>query len=449
MKPPHVVVIGAGIGGLCLAQGLKQAGISVAVYERDRTPDARTQGYRINVNSTGAVALRDCLPPALWHVLIATAGDAGRGIGFQDEKMRELVLVGNDGPAPDPDDALNTEHAVSRITLRKILLAGLDNVVQFDKEFLRYKQNSDGTVTAYFADGTQATGDVLVGADGSRSRVREQLVPQTTTQIPAIGCAGKLMITPETLQWLPEMLLTRKNVFWPKRDFLFTAVFRRREDPAQVAVRIGDQLRALGLDPQELVDDSQDNDYILWAMIGHRDTFPAGFTELAGVPIQQAIADRIRDWHPDLRRLIAAADSEQVRAVGFTAATPVDGWPTGRVTVLGDAIHHMPPVGGLGGNTALWDADLLRRTLISVATEGKDLVTAVGTYEADMRKHGFAAVGESIRNTEQAATRNTLSRWRTRMFFKVCGAIPALGRAALGYEQPVVTPAKEPLTPVS
>ncbi|WP_163507806.1 FAD-dependent oxidoreductase [Fodinicola acaciae] len=446
MKPLHVVVIGGGIGGLCLAQGLKQAGVSVAVYERDRTPDSRTQGYRINVNSTGAVALHDCLPPALWRVLVATAGDAGRGIGFLDEKMRELVLLGNDGPAADPDDPLNTEHAVSRITLRKILLAGLADLVHFDKEFLRYKENSDGTVTAYFADGSRATGDVLIGADGTRSRVREQLVPRaTTTQIPAIGVAGKLMLTPETLAWLPEILLARKNVFWPKRDFLFTAVFRRREDPAQVAERLGDQLLALGLDPRELVEDSRDNDYILWALIGSSDTFPAGFTELTGPPILDVVGDRIRDWHPSLRRLVK--DADQLRAVGFTAAAPVEAWPSRRVTVLGDAIHHMPPVGGLGGNTALWDANLLRRTLISVAAGEKELVAGIGAYEAAMREHGFATVRDAVRNTEQAATRNALSRLRTRLFFKACGAIPPLRRAALGYDQPVVD-AEERLTPV-
>jgi len=38
LAPLHVIVIGGGIGGLCLAQGLKRAGMSVAVYERDRTP---------------------------------------------------------------------------------------------------------------------------------------------------------------------------------------------------------------------------------------------------------------------------------------------------------------------------------------------------------------------------------------------------------------------------
>jgi hypothetical protein len=59
-------------------------------------------------------------------------------------------------------------HAVSRITLRRLLLTGLEDVVWFDKQFVRYEQSGHDTVTAFFADGSSATGSVLVGADGAR-----------------------------------------------------------------------------------------------------------------------------------------------------------------------------------------------------------------------------------------------------------------------------------------
>ncbi len=52
-----VLIIGAGTGGLCLAPGLKQAGIDVSVFERDRTPTDRLQGYRLHISSSGAHAM--------------------------------------------------------------------------------------------------------------------------------------------------------------------------------------------------------------------------------------------------------------------------------------------------------------------------------------------------------------------------------------------------------
>jgi 2-polyprenyl-6-methoxyphenol hydroxylase-like FAD-dependent oxidoreductase len=109
-----------------------------------------------------------------------------------------------------------------------VLLAGLADSVHFGREFARYERTADGKVTAYFADGTSATGDVLVGADGARSRVRRQLLPNTRRiDTPAIGVGGKLPLTGETVAWLPEQLTATKNMVLPPRDFLFTAVFRQ------------------------------------------------------------------------------------------------------------------------------------------------------------------------------------------------------------------------------
>lgn len=61
----HVVIIGAGLGDLCLAQGLRQHGISFDVYERGEAADSRTQGYRIRIDEKGQWALAACLTPEL------------------------------------------------------------------------------------------------------------------------------------------------------------------------------------------------------------------------------------------------------------------------------------------------------------------------------------------------------------------------------------------------
>src|SRR5712672_1856044 len=90
-SPLHVVVIGGGIGGLCLAQGLKQAGVSVAVYERDRTLTDRLQGYRVHINPAGSRALHACLPPELFDAFDRTCGKPGRAIRFLTEQMRVLL----------------------------------------------------------------------------------------------------------------------------------------------------------------------------------------------------------------------------------------------------------------------------------------------------------------------------------------------------------------------
>jgi len=65
-----VLIIGAGTGGLCLAQGLKKDGVAVEVFERDDTPTDRLQGYRLSLNATGSRALRACLPDPVFNNLV-------------------------------------------------------------------------------------------------------------------------------------------------------------------------------------------------------------------------------------------------------------------------------------------------------------------------------------------------------------------------------------------
>src|SRR5229473_7170092 len=95
----HVLIIGGGIGGLCLAQGLKKSGISVAVYERDRSARFRGQGYRIHINPDGSHALHDCLPENLFNLFVATAGKPATGLlatfnsQLQEQSSRPLPQV--------------------------------------------------------------------------------------------------------------------------------------------------------------------------------------------------------------------------------------------------------------------------------------------------------------------------------------------------------------------
>src|SRR6266404_2802233 len=81
-SPRHVLIIGGGLGGLCLAQGLRLAGVSCAVYERERSITDRLQGYRVHISPTGSLALHECLPPPLFDAFVRTCA-ARRAVGAQ------------------------------------------------------------------------------------------------------------------------------------------------------------------------------------------------------------------------------------------------------------------------------------------------------------------------------------------------------------------------------
>jgi 2-polyprenyl-6-methoxyphenol hydroxylase-like FAD-dependent oxidoreductase len=67
------------------------------------------------------------------------------------------------------------------------------------------------------------------------------------------------------------------------------------------------------------------------------------------------------------------------------SSVPIKHWSTGRVTLLGDALHNMTPFRGIGANTALRDAALLRDTLNEVEQGREDLLPALSCYERKMR----------------------------------------------------------------
>jgi 2-polyprenyl-6-methoxyphenol hydroxylase-like FAD-dependent oxidoreductase len=411
------MIIGGGIGGLCLAQGLRRAGLDVAVYERTLTRTDWLQGYRIHINPHGSRALHDSLEPDNWQAFLDTVSISGGGFGFATEQLRDLLRFRGDELAPTTTDPADRHYGVSRISLRQVLLSGMDEVVRLGKTFESYAVLPDGRVTAYFADGTTATADLLIGADGANSRVRRQLLPNAErVDTGIVAVAGKHQLTEESLATLPSVLSTDANIVVPAdRGFLFTAVWQH--DRRWVTADGGRPARSL-------LDDS--SDYTFWAYADAAGQFPGNLGELSGEALTALILDKTADWAPGLRHLIGDSDPTTVNAVRVRSASPVAAWPTGPVTLMGDAVHNMTPMAGIGANTALRDADLLRRQLIAVVQGEQQLIPAIHAYEAQMLDYGFAAVKRSLRNAQQAGAANRFGRLVFRGALRTMNALPPL-----------------------
>lgn len=376
----HVIIIGAGTGGLCLAQRLHGAGVKVSVFERDRTRTDGLFGYRVGISPDGSRALRDCLPRELFETFKATTAITPQYTNFVTERLGELFVA--DMPPPKDPDA--SERSVSRMTLRQVLLTGLEDVVQFDKKFTHYSQNPDGTVTAFFADGTSATGDLLVGADGTSSKVRAQYLPDARlVETDLFGITGKLPLTDSVRALLPpKMLRGVTMVFAPKG---INSIFHVMEFEWQ---RGGNDAELLKRWPGLTFDNTRD--YVMWGFGCHRRQLPPDFMSLPGPELHKIVLDRTRDWHPHLRELFSLADSTTCFPLNIRTSEPLDPWPSTNVTLIGDAIHTMTPGLGVGANTALRDAQILGDNLIRMSA-----LDAVADYERQMHGYAWEAVVKS------------------------------------------------------
>ena len=402
---PRVIVIGAGTGGLALAHGLRRAGVDVQVFERDALRTEGLHGYRVGIDPDGSRALHALLPPELYETFVATCARAPRWFSMLTEDLHEVLTL----EIPVQADPLESEKSVSRMTLRQVLMTGLEDVITFGKEFTHFEQHTDGTVTAHFADGSSATGDILVGADGAGSRVRKQYLPQARQEDTGIiAIAGKLPITAESASLLPPRVFQGISMVQaPKGYSCILHVMEFKWD------RSGKIKSGMGDNDAELIkvwpglQFDNTRDYINWGFSATADKFPADVMDRRGDDLARLVAEMTPNWHPNLRRLFELTDPSTCFPVNIKTSVPVDPWPATNVTLIGDAIHTMTPGRGVGANTALRDAVLLCARIMDVAADRFGLTEAVAQYEAKMIKYGFDAV---LKSREQMTDENPIHK---------------------------------------
>ncbi|NUR90570.1 MAG: FAD-dependent monooxygenase [Nonomuraea sp.] len=359
----RVLVIGAGLGGLTLAHALIRAGLDVGVYEAD--DGERTQGYRIGLAAQGTDALRAVLPEPLYRLAEATSGSlTGPGLLF-DER---LTLLGSD--LPGPEDA----RAFDRQVLRRVLLGELGDRVAFGKRLKSFEE-ADGSVTAFFADGTRATGDVLVGADGGNSAVRRRLVPQV--RLVDADLCGAMGRTPATARFL-ELVPGRGTMVKGPGITLMLGRMTFGREPSEAAAEL---VPGLAMPYRE--------SYVRWVLLvppGHPAAATPGWDDA-----RDLVLELIDGWHPDLLDLVRGADLSGVgRSRVFDR--PMPPWPVGRTTLLGDAAHLTLASGGNGATTAMQDAVRLAARLAEAGQGRRDLLAALEEYQHDLLERGNAAV---------------------------------------------------------
>jgi salicylate hydroxylase len=357
----RVGIVGAGIGGLTLAHALRGHGIDHVVFERDTSP-ADTAGYRLHLDEAAVAALRAGAPAEVLAALRAcgTGAASFRQFAVFDHRGRvRLRLPGYTG-----EDIL----MIGRRPLRAVLARGLDRI--------RWGTPVDGCtdegdrVRVHLRDGPDTEVDVLVGADGVRSRIARDLLGGPGAR-PAgvVGVAGRTPLTARTVRHVPPALVRGPGfVIGPWGVGAFLSLHR----------------------PGPSADPDAERPYVVWSIAARTPQFVTDPVTLSPADL---VAEALRltpDWSPALRALIRACDVDATAAFPFWFPAALGPWPVGRVTVLGDAIHPMPPTAGAGASTAVVDAVHLADDLA-----GRPLREALTAYQARLLRYAPAAVEEA------------------------------------------------------
>ena len=407
-----VVVIGAGTGGLCLAHGLRAAGIEVRVFERGAAAQDRLFGYRLNISATGNRALESCLPKENYRRFVAASARSSSGVAFFDQSLKRLLSI----ELPTVDRAsIESERPVSRIALRKVLLDGIEDLVMFNRSFEAYEDGSSNQITARFQDGSTETGDVLVGADGANSRVARQLLPQSKRlDTGFVVISGRFPLDAEARRSTPPAVLRGPTlVLGPAGRFMFASAV---EYPP-------------GADTRYDLDE-----YVMWGLSARREDLGLRVApeSLDAESARGLALGNMRHWNPALLRMVERADARHMNTFAVKSASPLLPWRTRNVTVLGDALHNMTPYRGMGANAALYDAQLLRNALLSVLRGEAALIPALSAFEGKMIERGFAAVRSSLADMERFHAKSPFRRFALKSTFRVIDSLPPLQRLFRG-----------------
>ncbi|MBV9955200.1 MAG: flavin-dependent oxidoreductase [Pseudolabrys sp.] len=336
MTDNPVIIAGGGIGGLATALTLHQIGVPCVVFEAVR--EMRPLGVGINMQPNAVRELYD---------LGITEDDLDK-VGVPAKEWALVGLNGNDIYS-EPRGKLAgynwPQYAVHRgefhmLLYRKLVERAGKDVVRLGQRVIGYRKNADGSVTALIegADGakTDASGALLIGADGIHSAIRAQMHPAQ----PPIHWGGAIMWRGTTLGKPIRSGASFVGLGTHKQRVVFYPI--SPPDP-QTGLAIINWIVEITADNSEG-----------WKQSGW-------FRQVPASEFAHHFKDWVWDWF-DVPALIAKADS--IFENPMIDRDPVPTWSDGPVVLLGDAAHAMYPTGSNGGSQAVIDARTLGAAMI-------------------------------------------------------------------------------------
>lgn len=398
-----VAIAGGGIGGLALANALARAGVDVTVLERAKQPSAKGSGLVLAPNGVKALAAIDSgLVDALREAgsVAGATGTSGHRSCFVTARGETLAEVSFDG-----FEASFGAPAVSvrRAALHAILLDGARAAGARIVHGATVAGVEDGAVS--LSDGSTVEADVLVGADGLRSRVRAWLLDDG-----APSYRG------------------------------YSAV--RGIGPAVDGYPHGFIAYGRGL---IVFASPVDDEHVYWvaSIVSPPEIWPAKDRERRRTDLLAAMDG----WTPALRGLVEHSPIDEDVVTDVYDRRPTSRWHRGRTVLLGDAAHPMTYTMGQGANMALEDAAVLAPALL----EGDALRGALAAYVAERAPRTARVVKQSRMFGTIGHAKGRLTAWfRDTMMRRMAGGDDSKANAALfGWMPPQIPRAAVTTTPAA
>ena len=362
MPSRGVIVIGGGVGGLCAAIALRQAGLPVAVYEQAEAYRPLGAGLSLWPNAMRAfealgLAREVASAGATWREMVMHRWD-GKVLSrlAVEELCRELG---------------QPTVALLRAELQQVLLRALGpDVVHLGAACTGFHVEGE-EVRVTFAQGQEVSGDCLIGADGLHSAVRQRLLPEARPRYG--GRTSWRGVVNVASEMIPEG--SQFEIYGP-------------------GARFG--ICHLGRGPEGMW-------RMYWFLLAPA---PEGGRDAAGGH-QEAVLSHVRGWMPPVEALVHATPESAILRTDIHYLEPLPRWGEGPVTLLGDSAHAMVTDMAQGACQAIEDALVLAKLL----REDSNRIRALRAYEARRRPRTAHIAELSLRAGAIRYVRNPVARW--------------------------------------
>jgi 2-polyprenyl-6-methoxyphenol hydroxylase-like FAD-dependent oxidoreductase len=338
--PMRVVIAGGGVAGLATALACQRAGIDAEIYEAYDESAGLEAGAYLTVAVNGLDALRTIGA----HERVMRAGFPTRTMRFMSGTGKHLGDLPIGGTLPDG----TVTHTIKRSDLYSLLSDEVKRrgiAIRHGKKLTDAREVDDKVVVT-FADGSEVTGDLLVGADGIHSRARQIIDPDASTpRYTGLGNIGGFARV-DSIKLEPETFL----MVWGKRAFF-------------------------GATP------SPDGE--IWWFANPPSNHELSREELAGMSAKRWKERLVELFRVDRSPAVEIIQATKGRLVGTNQydMPHVPTWRRSRMVIIGDAAHAAAPSSGQGVSMAVEDAVVLAKSL----RESTDIPSALARFEAVRR----------------------------------------------------------------
>ena len=324
-----IIIVGAGIGGLTAALCLTKVGHEVTLLEQ--APSFREVGAGLQC---GANALRvlDYLGLMERLEMFAVAPESAQFRDYRSGKSFYTLQLGADYKEKYGAPYYHIHRADLQQVLLEAVIAGSATNIEMNARVTRFEE-SDAGVSALLFDGRTLHGDCLIGADGIKSVIRDQLFGEQKPLLSG-NVAWRAVVPVERLpnDWMETVV---SNFVGPNKH---AVVYYLRKQKLANLVGVVDNKS--WKDRSSMAESS-------WTSVS---------------PWQELKAD-FEGWHPIVQTLIDAMDMDQCYRWALYNQKPFSNWSSSRVTLLGDAAHATLPFMASGAAMAIEDARILQRAL--------------------------------------------------------------------------------------